>query len=65
MTAVAERSEVFEPSERDLQVAVRKALTLAEVDSFDELAEQARTGQFTSSRARRAWVAVGGLGRYA
>lgn len=65
MTAVAKRSEVLEPSEGDLRVAVRNALALAGVGSFDQLAEQARTGQFTSSRARRAWVAVGGLGRYA
>lgn len=65
MTAVSDRTEVFEPSEADLRIAVRNALKLAGVDTFAQLAAQAETGRFTSSRARRAWVAIGGFERYA
>jgi len=44
----------------DLKAAVANALRRAD-STFDELAAQARTGQFKSMRARIAWVAIGDL----
>lgn len=65
MTAVLpDRPEVVEASEDDLRVAVGHALARSGF-TFDQLAEQARTGQFESVRARLAWVAIGDLrGRF-
>jgi hypothetical protein len=44
----------------DLHVAVKNALDRAGC-TFDELAQQARAGNFSSIRARLAWVAIGDL----
>lgn len=62
MTAVAERpeSDVVEATAADLEIAVQNALGRADL-TFDELADQARTGDFESVRARLAWVAIGDL----
>jgi len=66
MTALAQRpGNVVEASASDLRQAVAHALTQAGCASFEELAAQARTGRFSSTKARMAWVAVGGLGEYA
>lgn len=61
MTAVIEPgSSVEVASAADLQSAVANALRRAHC-SFDELADQARTGDFRSIEARLAWVAIGDL----
>lgn len=62
MTAVADRPApaVVEASEKDLRAAVSRALRRSGY-SIDELAEQARTGRFSSVRVRMAWVAIGDL----
>jgi hypothetical protein len=65
MTATLRHDGALQPSEAELQRAVKRALDQAGCKSFDELAEQARSGRFTSSRARMAWVAIGGLREYA
>jgi hypothetical protein len=44
----------------DLRAAIDHALARAGC-TFDELAEQAKTGHFDSMRARLAWVAIGDL----
>jgi hypothetical protein len=59
-----ERPDVEVASEQDLRVAVKHALDRAGL-TFDQLAEQARTGRFDSVRAQLAWVAVGDLERLA
>lgn len=53
-------ANLLEASDNDL----RKAIARAEQRTgctYDELAEQARTGDYASFRARLAWVAVGGM----
>ncbi len=61
MTAVMpERAEVLEATDDDLRVAVRHALQRADC-TFDELAAQAKTGDFKSVRAHMAWVAIADL----
>jgi hypothetical protein len=61
MTAMLEPDQtVIDLSPEDIKAAVRNALTRAGC-SFDELAQQAKTGRFTSLRARLAWVAIGGF----
>lgn len=62
MTAMVEcaGSEVAPATADDLKAAVASALARAGC-TFGELAEQARTGDFTSLRARLAWVAIGDL----
>lgn len=62
MTAIAERpeSDVTQATATDLEEAVKNALEHAGL-TFDELAEQARSGDFESTRARLAWVAIGDL----
>ena len=61
MTRTLSRSgEVEEATSADLRAAVEHALSRAEC-TFDELAEQAKTGDFSSMRARLAWVAIGDL----
>lgn len=65
MTAtLPERPDVEVASEQDLRVAVAHALDRAGL-TFDQLADQARTGRFESVRARLAWVAIGDLERLA
>ncbi|MBF6298223.1 hypothetical protein IU459_11795 [Nocardia amamiensis] len=60
MTAVIEPEEtVMIAGPKDTEIAIKNALRRAGC-TFDELAEQARTGQFRSLRARLAWVAIGG-----
>lgn len=44
----------------DLRAAIANALDSA-VCTFDELADQAKTGDFDSIRARLAWAAIGDL----
>jgi hypothetical protein len=46
--------------ELNVEAAIRNALREAGC-TFDQLAEQARTSQFESLRARLAWVAIGGF----
>lgn len=45
----------------DTKKAIANALRRAGGVSFDELAEQARTGSYTSTKARLAWMAIGDL----
>jgi hypothetical protein len=54
------RPNVVEASDDDLHEAVEDALRRSGC-TFDELAEQARTGRFASVQARLAWVAIGNL----
>lgn len=57
-------ADVEEATDDDLRVAVREALARCGL-TFDELAEQARTGSFDTVAARLAWVAIGDLGHLA
>ncbi|WP_280448436.1 hypothetical protein [Nocardia brasiliensis] len=61
MTAVAQPDEtVIELTQADIKASVDNALRRVGC-TFDELAKQARTGDFQSLRARLAWVAIGGF----
>lgn len=62
MSAVAHESypHVTEATDSDLRASIRNAEKRSGF-TYDELAEQARTGQYKSFQARLAWVAVGGL----
>ncbi len=61
MTAVLpDRPDVIDASDDDQRAAVMGALERSGF-TFDELAEQARTGDYATVRARLAWVAIGGL----
>lgn len=61
MTAVVDPGSSLEVANAsDLRSAVANALGRAHC-SFDELANQARTGNFDSIQARLAWVAIGDL----
>ena len=62
MTAIAERpgSDVTQANATDLEEAIKNALEHAGL-TFDELAAQAQAGDFESTRARLAWVAIGDL----
>jgi hypothetical protein len=61
MTAIIEPDNtVVVANAADLQSAVDNALRRAGC-SFEELAQQARTGNFDSIQARLAWVAIGDL----
>lgn len=63
MTAVAEPGEtVIELSAEDIAASVRNALHRLGC-TFDDLAEQARTGDFQSLQARLAWIGIGGFYR--
>lgn len=53
-------SHVTVASPADLRAAIRNAEKRSGF-TYDQLAEQARTGRYESFRARLAWVAVGGL----
>jgi len=65
MTAtLPERPDVIVADEDDLREAVRRTLERLGL-SFEELAEQAHTGNFKTVRARMAWVAIGDLGELA
>jgi hypothetical protein len=66
MTAVAREEDdtVVPATEEDLRQAVRGALQRCGL-TYQQLAEQARTGRFSSVRARLAWVAIGDLGHLA
>ncbi|MFG3621485.1 hypothetical protein [Nocardia sp. NPDC047654] len=60
MTAVLEpQAEVLVAGPEDTEKAIRNALARAGC-TFDELAEQARTHHFQSTRAKLAWMAIGG-----
>jgi hypothetical protein len=60
MTRALSRSGVEVATRADLRVAIEHALSRAGC-TFDELARQARTGNFDSIQARLAWVAIGDL----
>ena len=62
MTAAAHDPypNVIEASDSDLRRSIRNAEKRSGY-TYDQLAEQARTGDFKSFRARLAWVAIGGL----
>lgn len=62
MTAVIEPDSIVETASLDdTREAIRNALARAGVNSFDELAIQAKTGHYSSTRARLAWMAIGDL----
>ena len=62
MTALAHEPQppVIEATDDDLRESIRRAEQRAGY-TYDQLAEQARTGTYKSFQARLAWVAVGGL----
>jgi hypothetical protein len=62
MTAAARDAypHVIEASDADLRASIRNAERRSGY-TYDQLAEQARAGDFKSFRARLAWVAIGGL----
>ena len=62
MTAAARDPypNVIEASDSDLRESIRNAEQKSGC-TYDQLAEQARTGNFKSFKARLAWVAIGGL----
>lgn len=51
---------VVEADDEDLRRAVQGALERSG-HTYAELAQQARSGHFSTVRARLAWVAIGGL----
>jgi hypothetical protein len=62
MTSVIEPGADVKIADRDdLKRAIRNALRHAGVETFDELARQAHTGDYSSTRARLAWMAIGDL----
>jgi hypothetical protein len=62
MTAVIQPgADVKVANREDVKRAIRNALTYAGVKSFKELAAQAKTGNYSSTRARLAWMAIGDL----
>lgn len=61
MTAILEPQDaVIELTTEDVKASIRAALKRLGC-TFDDLAEQARTGEFDSLQARLAWVALGGF----
>lgn len=62
MTTLAEppASDVTNANAEDLKVALANALDRAGC-TYEQLAEQAKSGHFESIRARLAWVAIGDL----
>jgi hypothetical protein len=56
-----ETSQVTEATEADARQGVRKALRDSG-HTFEELAEQAKSGRFDSLRSRLAWLAISDLG---
>lgn len=61
MTAARdEYPHVIEASDAELRASIHNAEQRSGY-TYDELAKQARTGNFASFKARLAWVAVGGL----
>jgi hypothetical protein len=64
MTALLRDGTTVQPTEAEIRRAIRRALDEAGCSSFEELAAQARSGRFASSRARMAWIAIGGWQEY-
>jgi hypothetical protein len=62
MRAAARESypHVIVATDGDLRESIRRAEKRSGF-TYDQLAEQARTGRYKSFQARLAWVAVGGL----
>lgn len=62
MSAAAHESypNVTEATDGDLRESIRMAEQRSGF-TYDQLAEQARTGKYKSFQARLAWVAIGGL----
>jgi len=63
MTAVVagtKYANLTEASAGDLRESIRRAEQRSGF-TYDELAEQARSGSYKSFQARLAWVAIGGL----
>lgn len=67
MTATVNRpsAQRVETTDADIRLSVRRALRRAGNVTYDELAEQARHGDFDSMRARVAWLAVRDLRGFA
>lgn len=63
-TSTGNDAGAIEPTPDQLRLAVRRALDRAGCANFDQLAAQARSGSFSTTRARMAWVAIGGLREY-
>ncbi len=64
MTAVVDRSEdVLEATPEEIRVAVRSAIQRSGF-TYRELLEQARSGDFATTDARKSWVVVGGFADY-
>jgi hypothetical protein len=62
--AATDEPYVLHATDTDLRVAVRNALARAGC-TWAELEDQARRRDFTTTRARLAWVAIGDLGHLA
>jgi hypothetical protein len=60
MTTAVRAADVDVLSQEDVNAVVDHALTSLAL-SFDELAEQARSGHFGSIEGRLAWLAIGEL----
>jgi hypothetical protein len=54
------RAEVVKANDADLREAVKHALDRSGC-TFEQLAEQAKTGHFDTVRARMAWVTIADL----
>lgn len=62
MTAVVEpEANVETATVEETRQAIRNALQRAGGITFDQLAEQARSGRYSSTKARLAWMAIGDL----
>jgi hypothetical protein len=60
MAALDQYPHLTVASDADLRESIRRAEQRSGF-TYDELAEQARTGNYESFQARLAWIAVGGL----
>lgn len=60
MTTAVRAADVDVLSQDDVDAVVERTLTSLGI-SFDELAEQARSGHFDTIEARLAWLAIGEL----
>jgi hypothetical protein len=63
-TTVSRHAELIESSEDETRRAVQSALVQVGM-TYDQLADQARRGEFSNMTARMAWVAVRDLRDFA
>lgn len=63
MTLLVDDNDTLIATDEDLRVAVKKALARVGL-SYEQLAEQARSGRFESEAARVTWVALCDLGEF-